>query len=134
MISVQEAKSRIRTFLADKRSVEQLPIAEAHGHHIAETLYAPIAVPMFDNAAMDGYAVRLAEFQAGPLQVQGEIPAGIDHVPDLAPGTAARIFTGAPIPKGADTVSCKNGWPFKTAKFLQESSPPNLCLQANISA
>ncbi|MGY6558132.1 MAG: molybdopterin molybdotransferase MoeA [Nitritalea sp.] len=124
MISVQEAKTHLRTFLADKRSIIQLPIAEAHGHRIASELHAPIAVPMFDNAAMDGYALRLAEFQAGPLRVQGEIPAGIDHVPALAPGTAARIFTGAPIPKGADTVVMQEWVALRDGHITPGEQPP----------
>src|SRR3989442_7707897 len=62
-------------------------------------------VPPMDNSAMDGYAVRTADVQRPETRLKGaqKIPAGSTGKP-LAPGTAARIFTGAPIPAGADAV------------------------------
>ncbi|MBL7492030.1 molybdopterin molybdotransferase MoeA [Frankia sp. AgB1.9] len=88
----------------------RLPLAAAHGCALATDVRATIALPSFDNSAMDGYAVRAADVeQASPdapvrLPVTGEIAAGA-ALPDLvAPGTAVRIMTGAPFPPGADTV------------------------------
>jgi molybdopterin molybdotransferase len=88
----------------------RLPLAAAHGCALATDVRATIALPGFDNSAMDGYAVRAADVeQASPdapvrLPVTGEIAAGA-ALPDLvAPGTAVRIMTGAPFPPGADTV------------------------------
>ena len=64
-------------------------------------------LPPFDNSAMDGYALRLSDLTGdGPwhLPVSARIAAGDARTLTLAPGTAARIFTGAPVPFGADTV------------------------------
>lgn len=71
----------------------------------AEEVYAPINVPSFDNAAMDGYAFRFEDFQNElDLQIIREIQAGTDTLLPLHKGETARIFTGAPIPENADTV------------------------------
>jgi molybdopterin molybdotransferase len=83
---------------------EDVPLLEAVGRIAAADVYAPRDLPGFDHSAMDGYAVRLAEIEVGrPLPVSAEIRAGGQSQP-LAAGTAARIFTGAPLPGGADTV------------------------------
>ena len=73
------------------------------------TLVAGVALPPFDNSAMDGYAVRAADVPARrgdpvELPVAADIPAGRTDVPPLEPGTAHRIMTGAPLPAGADAV------------------------------
>lgn len=82
-----------------------VPLAQALGRVLAESVVSAIDVPPWDNSAMDGYAVRGADL--GPtgtrLRVAQRIPAGTEGVA-LEPGTAARIFTGAPIPPGADRV------------------------------
>ena len=85
------------------------------GRVLAEPVVSAIAVPGWDNSAMDGYAVRCADLTGGParLRVAQRIPAGAVGLP-LAPGTAARIFTGAPVPPGADAVEiqerCERDW------------------------
>ncbi|MEU6699307.1 gephyrin-like molybdotransferase Glp [Pseudonocardia sp. NPDC046786] len=90
--------------------VERVPLADASGRVLAEDLTAGVALPPFDNSAMDGYAVRAAELagasDADPvtLPVAEDIPAGRTAVPPLAPGTVARIMTGAPVPEGADAI------------------------------
>ncbi|MCA0174709.1 MAG: molybdopterin molybdotransferase MoeA [Proteobacteria bacterium] len=85
-------------------AVETVPTLAARHRVLAADLVSALAVPPADNSAMDGYAVRAAEARAGAvLPVSQRIAAG--HVgTELLPGTAARIFTGAPIPAGADTV------------------------------
>jgi molybdopterin molybdotransferase len=102
--------------------VARLPLGEALGLAAAEDLLAREAVPPFTNSAMDGFALRAAETaaaQAGQpvrLPVAGVIPAGMEAVPTLEPGTALRIMTGAALPAGADTivpvedVTCGDGW------------------------
>ena len=72
---------------------------------LAAPVTSAIDVPGWDNSAMDGYAIRHADLAAhgGRLRVAQRIPAGATGTP-LEPGTAARIFTGAPVPEGADTV------------------------------
>ena len=81
---------------------EPIPLWQADGRVLATDIHAPIDLPPFANAAVDGYAVRLAE-TATPLPVRGRLAAGSPPIP-LQPGTALRIFTGAPLPPGADTV------------------------------
>ena len=86
-------------------TVEQVPTAEALGRVLAVDQISSLDVPPLDNSSMDGYAVRCADVPAAGvrLAVAQRIPAGsVGH--SLAPGTAARIFTGAPIPHGADAV------------------------------
>jgi molybdopterin molybdotransferase len=87
-----------------------LQLLDAHGCILAEDVVAGWSLPQFDNASMDGYAVR-AEDVAGAsrttpveLPVMGDIPAGRPSNVSLAGGTAMRIMTGAPVPRGADAV------------------------------
>ena len=85
--------------------IETVPLAEADGRVLANDLVSPLQVPPYDNSAMDGYALRAADAAAigAELPVSQRIPAGAAPQP-LAAGTAARIFTGAPVPAGADAV------------------------------
>jgi len=84
---------------------EELPLFEAGGRIVAETVTAQISLPRFDNSTMDGYAVRAADAVAGAaLRVVGEQPAGPDLSLKVDPGTAVRVYTGAPIPAGASAV------------------------------
>ncbi|MDQ7015493.1 MAG: molybdopterin molybdotransferase MoeA [Gammaproteobacteria bacterium] len=84
--------------------VEWLATETVLGRVLAEDQLAAVSVPAWDNSAMDGYALRHADLQADtPLTVAQRIPAGAVGT-FLEPGTAARIFTGAPVPEGADTV------------------------------
>jgi len=86
--------------------VERLPLDQAAGLVLGTDLRATIDLPPFPNSAMDGYAVRTVEVASAPVEmvVSQDIPAGRLGVPPLAPGTVARIMTGAPIPDGADAV------------------------------
>lgn len=87
------------------QETEMIAVDEAQGRILAEDILAPIAVPPWDNSAMDGFAVRAADVQSVPvtLAVSQRIAAGEVGSP-LSSGTAARIFTGAPLPEGADAV------------------------------
>jgi hypothetical protein len=91
-----------------------VPLLAAAGRVLAVVQQSTVAVPPLDNSAMDGYAVRTADVTAAGicLPVSQRIPAGTVGV-TLQPGTAARIFTGAPIPAGADAVimqeRCEHG-------------------------
>jgi molybdopterin molybdotransferase len=105
LLSVDEA---LATLLAGARpvaEVEQVPTMEAVGRVLAQAQTSTMDVPPMDNSAMDGYAVRLADLHSAEakLKVAQRIPAGSVGKP-LEPGTAARIFTGAPVPAGADAV------------------------------
>lgn len=90
---------------APQRPVESLTLSEALGRVLAADVRSPISVPPADNSAMDGYAVRAADVPSpgAVLPVSQRIPAGHPGGP-LPPGTAARIFTGAFVPAGADAV------------------------------
>jgi len=104
LLSVDEALAQLLAGATPVRDVEQLPTLQASGRVLAEDQRSVMNVPPMDNSAMDGYAVRAAEAQAGAqLQVSQKIMAGAVGQP-LQPGTAARIFTGAPIPPGADAI------------------------------
>lgn len=83
--------------------VEQVVLAEADGRVLAEPLIAALDLPPWANSAMDGYALRLADCNGQALPISQRIQAGTAPTP-LEPGTCARIFTGAPLPEGADTV------------------------------
>lgn len=87
----------------DRREV--VTTADAAGRVLATDIVAPLDVPAFANAAMDGYAVRAADCNANArLHVIGSAFAGHPYEPELAPQTAVRIMTGAPLPRGADAV------------------------------
>ena len=84
---------------------EEVPIAEAGDRVLANTLFARIALPAFTNSAMDGYAVIAREVGLGTrLAIVGEQSAGADQQLQVKSGTTVRIFTGAPLPEGADAV------------------------------
>lgn len=86
--------------------VESVSLEQAHARILAEDIRADIDLPPFDRARMDGYAVRSADVAAAParLKLVGEIAAGTKFYGKINPGEAIKIFTGAPIPEGADAV------------------------------
>ncbi|WP_223622506.1 gephyrin-like molybdotransferase Glp [Microbacterium sp. EST19A] len=89
---------------------ESLALVDAVGRTLAAPVHARVDVPLFDNSAMDGFAVRFADVAAADaahpvtLRVVADIPAGSSVDPTLLPGETARIMTGAPVPTAADTV------------------------------
>ncbi len=105
LISVEQAIEKILTQAMPVEQTEMVDILDALNRVLAEDLHSTIDVPGYDNSAMDGYAVRSEDcLTAGvELPVTQRIPAGQVGSP-LEPGSAARIFTGAPIPQGADAV------------------------------
>ena len=105
MLSVREALGQLLDAVRLVPDTETVPTLEANGRVLAEDQHATIDVPSADNTQMDGYAVRAADCASGSatLRVSQRIAAGSVGEP-LEPGTAARIFTGALIPPGADAV------------------------------
>src|SRR4051812_47983789 len=105
MISIGEYRDRVLGLVAPL-AVETLSLREALGRALATSVTSTLALPPFDNSAMDGYAVRAAEIATAPfeLKVSADIPAGGGMPAPLEPGTVARIMTGAPVPAGADSV------------------------------
>ncbi|MBV8379865.1 MAG: molybdopterin molybdotransferase MoeA [Paucibacter sp.] len=104
MLSFEAALERLLGAVSPLSELELLPTAQCLGRVLAADVVSALDVPPLDNAAMDGYALRVADLAAGqPLPVSQRVPAG--SVPQaLAAGTCARIFTGAPVPPGADVV------------------------------
>ncbi|WP_434576579.1 molybdopterin molybdotransferase MoeA [Pseudomonas sp. Z3-6] len=104
-MAVEVALERLLKMAASTPIVqrERLPLAEASGRVLAEDLVSTLDLPPWPNSAMDGYALRLADWSGEPLVVSQRIFAGQAPEP-LAAGTCARIFTGAPVPAGADCV------------------------------
>jgi molybdopterin molybdotransferase len=106
--TVEEHRAVV-TGLLSPLPVEEVALGEAHGRVLACDVAAAVALPGFDNSAMDGYAARWAEVSTAAqapvrLPVADDIPAGRTDVVPLAPGTVQRIMTGAPLPAGADVV------------------------------
>ncbi|WP_374556256.1 molybdopterin molybdotransferase MoeA [Aquitalea pelogenes] len=102
MLTVDQARDWLLQRAQPVRATETLPLLQALGRILAEPVLAGLDVPPQDNSAMDGYALNSADGN-GPFAVSQRIPAGTQPQP-LQVGTAARIFTGAPIPAGADAV------------------------------
>jgi len=105
LLSVDEALARLLAGARPTGEVETIPTLRATGRVLARPQVSALNVPPLDNTSMDGYAVRAADCASGEarLRIAQRIPAGAVGKA-LAPGTAARIFTGAPIPPGADAV------------------------------
>lgn len=104
MLSVEQALDRLLAAARLPTGSEEVAVEQALGRVLARPLISPVAVPPCDNSAMDGYAVRLADAASGVLlPVSQRIAAGMAAAP-LAPGSAARIFTGAALPEGAEAV------------------------------
>jgi molybdopterin molybdotransferase len=109
MISVEEAIHRILEQIP-RLGKERLPILQCLGRIMGEDIFAPRNIPPWDNSAMDGYAARWQDIhEASPhkgikLKVLADLPAGRIFEGEIGPGEAIRIMTGAPLPRGADTV------------------------------
>jgi molybdopterin molybdotransferase len=104
MISEEEARRRVLQSI-DLLGERAVPLSKALDCFSARQVDARLPLPIFDNSAMDGYAVVASSSRKDArLKVIGEQPAGIDRELRIAPGEAVRIFTGAPIPLGADAV------------------------------
>ncbi len=109
MLSVEEALQKILDEV-DMLEAESVPILESLGQVLAEDVKSDINVPPLDNSAMDGYAVRSADTKgASPqtpkyLKVIDTVMAGAISKKEVGPGMAIRIMTGAPIPRGADSM------------------------------
>jgi molybdopterin molybdotransferase len=109
MISVEEALAKVLSYV-EVLEPERKPILDCLGQVLTEDVYSTIDIPPLDNAAMDGFALRAEDTrgagESSPvyLAVVGEVAAGSMPKKDVKPGTAIRIMTGAPLPRGADTV------------------------------
>ncbi|MBY0361072.1 MAG: molybdopterin molybdotransferase MoeA [Phreatobacter sp.] len=106
LLSVEEALSRVGTGLSPVAETEEVELLDADGRILAGPLVAPVSLPPFFNSAVDGYAVRFADLTPGAetrLAIGSRVPAGAVAAASR-PAEAVRIFTGAPMPEGCDTV------------------------------
>ncbi|HQZ00657.1 MAG TPA: molybdopterin molybdotransferase MoeA [Propionicimonas sp.] len=106
LLTVEQYLDELLRLVEPDAGIEHLALADAFGRVLAEPVHATVDIPVFDNSAMDGYAVRFAEVAAVPvsLRVVGDVPAGSASDPTAGPGECVRIMTGAPLPSFADTV------------------------------
>lgn len=102
VITVAEAKHIISNNVAALKPVT-LPLLQARGKVLSADVFATVDIPAFPQSAMDGYAFAYDDLQK-ELVIEGEMPAGSSSAIEVATGKAIRIFTGAPVPEGADTV------------------------------
>lgn len=106
MITIEEARDAVRQRAHAIRETERVPLDLALGRVLAAPVRADRPDPPFDRASMDGYAVRAEETSPAPrfLEVVGRVAAGARELPQVGPGTAAWVNTGAPMPPGTDAV------------------------------
>jgi molybdopterin molybdotransferase len=106
--SVEEHAAHVAELLAPALAprAETIPVDDALGRMTIAAVLSPVDLPLFRNSQMDGFAVRSADSAPAPttLPIVGEVAARPSSPPDLAPGTAVRIMTGAVVPNGADAV------------------------------
>jgi molybdopterin molybdotransferase len=114
VIAVDIAAAKAVAIARVLSETERIALIEATGRVLASDIRASVHLPPFDNSAMDGYAVRIADFTgAGPweLSIKGRIAAGDCYAGHVAgPNEAIRIFTGAPVPVGFDSVVMQEHW------------------------
>lgn len=129
-LSVDAACLRAVAAVARVSGTECLALEGAYGRILADAPHSRTSLPPFDNSAMDGYAVRIGDFNgAGPyrFRVSERIIAGDTRLLSLETGSAARIFTGAPIPAGADAVIMQESVTRK-GNVIEVATPPRLGL------
>ena len=122
MLGVDEAITTLLDDAACAVPVKRIPQAKAGGRILAETLVSTVDVPGFDNSSMDGYALNtrdLALARTSGLNITQRIAAG-SHGSALEPGSCARIFTGAPIPDGANSVAIQESCRIEDDRLLLE--------------
>ena len=107
LLRLDDMERLIAERIAPVAETERVPLAAARGRVLAADIVAPVDLPPFDNSAVDGYAVRYADLESDTdtrLAISGRLTAGAGEALSLETGNAIRIFTGAAMPKGADTV------------------------------
>src|SRR6185436_19501385 len=109
MLTVEAARARILETLQPLGAVP-VPLPSAVGRVPATAILSAIDLPAFDNSALDGYAVRAEDVKGAsagnpiPLKQTGHVAAGMHSEAEVLPGNCVRLFTGSPLPKGADAV------------------------------
>ncbi len=126
LLAVEEALRRILNGAGPSGKPETIALAQANGRYLAEDLSATRTQPPWSTSAMDGYALRAADIAAIPadLRLVGQSAAGHRFDGILGPGQAVRIFTGAPLPEGADTVVIQENTERPTSTDVRILKPP----------
>lgn len=106
LLSVEQYQAELLRLVEPDVRVAELPLLQAVGRVLATKVASTVCIPVFDNSAMDGYAVRFADVAQAPtrLLVVGDVPAGSAADPSAGPAECVRIMTGAALPGFADTV------------------------------
>ena len=120
LVTVEEAKEIIKNNISLLTPVV-MPLGDASGHVLAKNVLAVIDIPAFDQSSMDGYAFKFAD-KGAALKIIGEMQAGTEQALCLGTGEAARIFTGAPLPEGADTVAIQEKISFRNGCLIIEDA------------
>jgi molybdopterin molybdotransferase len=131
LLPVSDAERLIGERVTPVSGHEMVPLRDAAGRVLAEDVIAPVNVPPFDNSAVDGYEVRAQDLQSSAemrLQIVDRVAAGHDAARALRAGEAIRIFTGAPMPDGADTVFMQEDCRVESGAVIV---PPGLKCGAN---
>ncbi|MEK6615422.1 MAG: gephyrin-like molybdotransferase Glp [Bacteroidota bacterium] len=124
MISVEEAKELVINNSFHLSSIEK-NISECLNCVLSQDIVSPVSYPPFDQSAMDGFAVKYSDFQKSiPLEIIGESAAGIPFAGGLQESQSVRIFTGAKLPVGTDTVVVQEKVSVESGKLIiQDTSP-----------
>jgi molybdopterin molybdotransferase len=131
LLPVADAERLIAERVTPVSGHETVPLRDALGRVLVEDVIAPLNVPPFDNSAVDGYAVRAEDLKSGGemrMQIVDRVAAGHDAIHALGAGEAIRIFTGAPMPDGGDTVFMQEDCRVEGAAVIV---PPGLKRGAN---
>ncbi len=130
MISVLEAHKIISENTTPLSSISVLT-EDALGYVVAENIYSAVDLPLFDQAAMDGYGFIYNDFENGiAISIQDEIPAGVDYPAEIMSGVGVRIFTGAKIPNGVNTIVIQEEAKLVDNKLQIENK--NLSIRSNV--
>jgi molybdopterin molybdotransferase len=132
MLSVDEAVAIITSRISAVPETETVALTEADGRTLLADLVAPLPLPPYTNSAVDGYALDGSELPVGEARafpVAGRVPAGAAAAERVAPGHAVRIFTGAPMPGGFDTVFMQEDVHLDAGRVVL---PPGLKAGANV--
>ncbi|MDN3679143.1 bifunctional molybdopterin-guanine dinucleotide biosynthesis adaptor protein MobB/molybdopterin molybdotransferase MoeA [Vibrio tapetis subsp. quintayensis] len=103
-LSVEQGKTAILDQVSCLTDCEEVALEESYGRVLADDIISPIHVPAYTNSAMDGYAIRGDDVDRSQYQLVAEVLAGQSYDQELLAGQTVKIMTGAPTPKGADTV------------------------------
>ena len=131
LMPIEEIERVIASRVAPVEGVEEVPLGTARGRVLARDVVAPASLPPFDNSAVDGYAVRHSDLAHGGetrLRVSDRVAAGQAARRPIGAGEAIRIFTGEPMPEGADTVFMQEDCRLEADHVIV---PPGLALGAN---